>query len=58
MTERERLNRATQDMIQNVKDCGQSLIANAASIVGNFNYQTDLDIHITIPVQWSPHGRG
>ena len=40
----------TQEIIKNIKNCGQSLIDNAESIAGDYKYQTDLDIRITIPV--------
>ena len=28
-----------EDIIQNIKDCGQALIDNAESIVGNYRYR-------------------
>lgn len=31
-------------LIQNIKDCGQSLIDNAESIVGNYKYLGDIKI--------------
>ena len=40
----------TEQIVNNIKRCGQSLIDNAECIAGNYKYQTDLDIHITIPV--------
>lgn len=33
-----------KEMIERVKDCGQDLINKAESIVGNFEYGTDLTI--------------
>ncbi len=48
---KENLERATARLIQQIKDCGQSVINNAESIVGNYDYQTDLSIHITIPMR-------
>ena len=40
----------TEQMIQNVKYAGQSLIDDAKSIVGDYKYQTDLSIMIQIPI--------
>ena len=33
-----------EEIIQNIKDCGQSLIDNAEKIVNDFKYSTDLTI--------------
>lgn len=40
----------TEDIINKIKDVGQSLIDNAASIAGDYYAQTDLNIQINIPV--------
>lgn len=33
-----------EEIIQNIKDCGQSLIDNAEEIVGNYKFLTDITI--------------
>ena len=33
-----------RELIQNIKDCGQSLIDNAEKIADNFKYTTDITI--------------
>ena len=33
-----------EEIIQNIKDCGQSLIDNAEKIANDFKYHTDLTI--------------
>ena len=33
-----------EEIIQNIKDCGQSLIDNAEKIVGDYKFMTDLTI--------------
>lgn len=33
-----------EELIQNIKDCGQSLIDNAENIVGNYKYLGDIII--------------
>lgn len=39
------MNRDTKEkLIQNIKDCGQSLIDNAESIVGNYKYLGEITI--------------
>ena len=43
-----------EEMIQRVKDCGQSLIDNAENIVNDFKYNTDLTI--TCCVGWHDDG--
>ena len=40
----------TEEIIKRVKECGQSLIDNAESIAGDYRFQTDLDIYVSIPV--------
>ena len=40
----------TEQLIEKVKNCGQSIIDNAESIVGDVKYQTDIDIMINIPM--------
>ena len=40
----------TDEIIQNIIYCGGSLIRNAASVAGDYERQTDLEILITIPV--------
>lgn len=37
-----------EELVQNVKDCGQALIDNAESIVGNEEFMTSLDVWCTI----------
>lgn len=36
--------RSRENLIQNIKDCGQSLIDNAEKIANDFKYHTDLTI--------------
>lgn len=45
-----------EELVQNVKDCGQSLIDNAEKIVNNFKYHTDLTI-ICYPTIKDQHPR-
>lgn len=33
-----------EELIQNIKDCGQSLIDNAENIVGNYKYLGEIEI--------------
>ena len=33
-----------EELIQNIKDCGQSLIDNAENIANNYKYMSDLTI--------------
>ena len=33
-----------EEIIENIKDCGQSLISNAEKIVGDYKYLTDVVI--------------
>lgn len=40
----------TAQIVEAVKGCGQSLIHNAESIAGDYKYQTELEVYITIPV--------
>jgi hypothetical protein len=37
-----------EEIIQCVKDCGQSLIDNAEKIVGDYKYSTDLSIYCRV----------
>lgn len=38
------MSRKHEELIQNVKDCGQSLIDNAENIVGNYEYLGEVKI--------------
>lgn len=38
------MNTVREEIIQNIKDCGQSLIDNAEQIVGDYKFLTDLSI--------------
>ena len=40
----------TEQIVKTVKNVGQSIIDNAESIAGDYRYQTDLDIQVSIPV--------
>ena len=42
--------KTTEKMVQEVKDCAQSIMDNAESIVGDYKYQTSLDISVRISV--------
>lgn len=44
----------TEQLIEKVKNCGQSIIDNAESIVGDVRYQTDIDIYINISMDGEP----
>ena len=33
-----------EEIIQNIKDCGQALIDNAEAIAGNYQFLTDINI--------------
>lgn len=43
-----------EQRIQQIKDCGQSIIDNAESIYGNFQYSKDLKIIIDLPCREHP----
>lgn len=55
-----------EEIIQNIKDCGQSLINNAEKIANDFEYVTDIDItcrvtsrddkvpYITVTTEYTP----
>lgn len=54
-------------IIQNIKDCGQSLIDNASNIVGNYKYVSEYTItchvsemdempHIDVNISFYPEG--
>lgn len=43
-----------KEMIQRVKDCGQEIVENAANIVNDFKYGTDLTI--TCYLSWNEDG--
>ena len=38
----------TESLIETVKNCGQSIIDNAESIVGDYKYQTEINISFTV----------
>ena len=40
----------TEQIIKTIKNVGQSIIDNAESIAGDYRYQTELNIDISIPV--------
>ena len=44
----------TEQIVESIKQCGQSIIDNAASIAGDYRCQKYLNIDITIPV--TPEG--
>lgn len=44
-----------EEQIQLVKDCGQSIMANAERIVGDFKYSQGLKIVIELEVHSAPH---
>ncbi len=39
----------TREIVETIKQCGQSIIDNAESIAGDYKYQTYLEISIKIP---------
>ena len=43
-----------EERIQQIKDCGQSIIDNAETIVGDFEYPIGTKITIDIPMQEVP----
>lgn len=43
-----------EQRIQQIKDCGQSIIDNAESIYGDYKYPTDLKITIDLPCNQHP----
>lgn len=40
----------TEEMVNNVRLCGESMMDHAESIVGDYIYQADLTVTIRIPV--------
>lgn len=46
--------KTTEQLVDEVRACGQSIIDNAESIVGNYRYQTDIDITAYIHMEESP----
>lgn len=43
-----------EQRIQQIKDCGQSIIDNAESIYGNFEYPASLEIVVSMPINEFP----
>lgn len=43
-----------EQRIQQIKDCGQSIIDNAESIYGNFEYPASLEIVVSMPINKFP----
>lgn len=41
----------TKKLIETVKNCGQSIIDNAAYIVGDYQYQTEITVSFTVGVE-------
>ncbi len=42
---------ATAELIQSIKECGQSIIDNAEKIVNDYKFQTEyIDVHISLSV--------
>ena len=61
------MKRTKEELIQNIKDCGQSLIDNAENIVGNYKYLGNIIItcfpcdrdevaHIEVTNEFLPEG--
>ena len=50
---------STQELIQRVKEAGQSIIDNAESIAGDYKYQTEICIYATLDAgnAWVPEIR-
>ncbi len=49
---RENIDEATRELVQTVKDCGQSIIDNAEKIVNQYDLQTDeLIVTISLPIE-------
>ena len=47
----------TEEMVRRVRACGQSIVDNAESIAGDYRGQTEIEIHVTIPVSDYPRIR-
>ena len=49
----------TKELIQRVKEAGQSIVDNAESITGDYKYQTEICIYITLDAgnAWVPEIR-
>ena len=43
-----------EERIQQIKYCGQSIIDNAESIYGNFEYPASLEIVVSMPIKEFP----
>ena len=43
-----------EEIIQNIKDCGQSLIDNAEEMVGNHKFLTDITITCYVSERYYP----
>ena len=44
----------TEKLIEKVKNCGQTIIDNAESIVGDYKYQTEICVMFTIGMSNDP----
>ena len=44
----------TEKLIEKVKNCGQTIIDNAESIVGDYKYQTEICVVFTIGAEDEP----
>ena len=50
---------STQELIERIKEAGQSIIDNAESIAGDYKYQTEICIYVTLDAgnAWVPEIR-
>lgn len=50
---------STEELVQRVKEAGQSIIDNAENIVGDYKYQTEICICVTLNADnaWLPEIR-